>query len=368
MNRLEYRYYWDGYRQAGGLDGLQDFSMLPMFNSFYHTLWLTMPSQDQWMVILDALSRFNSIKDIQLPIVYDEEREIWVEQKIIHRRGTHSFQIVNHAKVYTTPIAGIHFLRTCQTIADEACSILYGENKYSFDSTHCILHDWRDGANNHDALDDLTHESIPGLKGEDGSRVLTESDLDRAIERMFEHDPSLQNLPNFIYNDPFTRFCNCIGSQNSSLITDIKLDGQFKTVSAAPGLTGRAEAISFARLLPIYATILSRAFQGLRNVTIHVPKQRISWKEGLFGAHYLDTPTVGPPDDAKLIAEAVKRFVDAVPNMQHLQVGHMCSVGPEMTWKGVGPEWRLALRYMKVVEDRYNERIQKELLGGNGKK
>jgi hypothetical protein len=369
MPYLEYRYYWDGYAQpGGGFTGPHNGDpLLPKFNSFpksYEAVWLTMPTPTQSMLIKSADAQVLSDEEILLPSFYDDDRGVQVHPKVLRNPGSDLFQIVNSATVVTTAIYGVTFLQTCRAAATEASVILYGDNKYSFDSTVNVVNSNRPAANDYDVFENATPGRIPGLKNTDRTSM-TEQQLGGAIKSMFEPDPSLLKQPKFIRNDPLTRLCNQIGPINASLIKDVQLDGHFEIVPEP-----RKGRVGFAGLLPIYSTILHRAFHSLRNVTINVSKQVIYFRNGQY-------------NDFLMAREAsfdatMQLFVDAVPNMQQLQIGGLAAreptamktrsarmpQGPRKVSTKVVHIYGKSLRFIKIVEDRHNERSRQELWRG----
>ena len=63
--------------------------------------------------------------------------------------------------------------------------------------------------------------------------------------------------------------------------------------------------------------------------------------------------------DEERVAEVVKKAVDDLPSLQHLQLGDFCPPWDETdTW--LPDIWGKALRYVQVVEERYEQRLMDE--------
>lgn len=67
--------------------------------------------------------------------------------------------------------------------------------------------------------------------------------------------------------DPISKFFHTIRRANTSSLTNITLKGNFKTAGKRPDRHSE-RAMGFARILPIYATILRNVYPNLRKLTI----------------------------------------------------------------------------------------------------
>jgi hypothetical protein len=234
-----------------------------------YTTRIAEPTTEEYELITKGLR--------SLPLA-DLESHICSE--VIHR-GMIGYQIVNRLKsACHNPLSSIDILRTCKQISLERRQVLYGENKFNFDTGRTVTHYRYLGYDHYDGIslqrgvhdhDEFQHipQLIPGLPKTNGMSQ-SQQPVDIAIDNIFLSDNA---QPHFIDSDPLLRFIRQIGRVNTSFLTNILIQGAMKTVDVATPtrnkrFSAREAAIGFARILPIHTTVLRRTCPKLRSLTL----------------------------------------------------------------------------------------------------
>ncbi|KAG4433847.1 hypothetical protein IFR05_010665 [Cadophora sp. M221] len=240
---------------------------------------------------------------------------------------------------------------TCKQVGLEVAEVLYGENVFLFDTR-------REGKAfprpaGHD-LTDFKASDIPGLTREAGMDQ-TEHQISLAIQYIFDKS-RLQ--PKYVQEYPFMLFFNKISPTNAAHLNKIIIKGYFKV----PELANIKEPIGLARILPIYATILSRVCPNLRALTLHMgtdTRPRSMCGERYRYEHQLDGEldelerfdridnSITQTDD-EMIDDAVKHLIQSLPSLAELKLGNYKSTSIS---RG-DMRWGKSVRWIEMVEAR----------------
>lgn len=110
---------------------------------------------------------------MSLPSWYEDELDAKFILYILDR-GDFSPLLLNRGTVKTTGIQGIPFLRCCKQALEEGAPILYGENRWVFDTIGRQPFAHKYGIHRHDELDRIPKNAthlIPGLPNSDGTPI-----------------------------------------------------------------------------------------------------------------------------------------------------------------------------------------------------
>ncbi|KAF8848801.1 hypothetical protein BDZ45DRAFT_255781 [Acephala macrosclerotiorum] len=147
-------------------------------------------------------------------------------------------------------------------IMEEATNILYGENKFVFDTRGNYPFPHHSFVHAHDVFS-KDRQLVPGLPYLDG-RPVSQRQIQTSLDKMFRKD---KYQPLFVVRDPLVKFFNHIGSHNASKIRKIQIEGFFK--SAKNNDRYKFERpIGLAQILPIHNTILRNVCLDLQQLTI----------------------------------------------------------------------------------------------------
>lgn len=189
------------------------------------------------------------------------------------QRGQFGPQIVNQACILTSGIQGLGVLGSCKQLNIERTDLLYGENKFGFDTRGKSPYTHHRGIHAHDVFDQNTHH-IPGYPNRDG-RPATRNQIQRAIDMIFNRD--IFHGP-FAHRDPMMVFMRKIGRENASQLTNVQIHGFFRTAENNPRYKFD-RPIGLARILPIYTTILSNVCPNLRKLVLEQGSNNALWDE-----------------------------------------------------------------------------------------
>lgn len=261
--------------------------------------------------------------------------------------------------------------RASKQIFEEARPFLYGHNQFDFRSFDC-----QTGTLSFEHLDEA-RGMTPGLPNDDGSQPSAEENA-KALAKLYERGWKCRG----IWMDHFLKFIHKIGPRNASLLRSVKFEGMFKTVgrsiSYVKPTTG---CLGFGELLPIYRAVIQLACPHMTQVTLHRFNECRNWSYD---------PRGPPPDDVwqsdldweqvvranrqsdrVRINDAVRDFVQGLPQLRHLRLGMYAAPRLEEHTRGVvseqphdeiwglpAPEqpcddtWEWALQWVDVVQAR----------------
>ncbi|KAE9369956.1 hypothetical protein N431DRAFT_469832 [Stipitochalara longipes BDJ] len=340
-----YSYVWNGCRQRMYSEfGLPTYNGLPQHVT---KEWVTKATDAQLALIKNGVMEKDYNEYCKLPKTFDEELGEWVEHYVCHR-GPYPTKIVNQEIVCTTGIFGVNMLATCKKFRDEGASILYGGNHFVVDTRGQDPFTHHRGVHEFGALDEYRY-LVPGIPNEDGTSQTHRQTLN-AISRMFDYKSMHQR---FMCRDPLARFFRAIGRKNASHITSIRIEGFFKT--AENHLKYRDNRpITFARILPIHATILAHACRKLTKLAIYQGPNNDLWEDDLEGRFKLS--------DEDRYDEVIGKVVNKLPGLQSLELANYSFEEPKEHELGQDPgdimtlPWGKALRWEAIVENRYRQR------------
>ncbi|PVH87089.1 hypothetical protein DL98DRAFT_566844 [Cadophora sp. DSE1049] len=180
----------------------------------------------------------------------------WSRYCLPTRDGT-TAEVYTEQTFYISGFNGIRVLRTRKKVRDEGTEVLYGHNKFYFDADGC--HGYRNFKR--DAGE------VPGAPLPDGT-LPNENQISEAIvnllNKKFRHCRS-------VWYDAFLRFCVAIGPYNAARLKSVDITGTFEVAYLWHG------AVSFASILPVYTTIMSRVCHNLTKITVHKNTGDDSW-------------------------------------------------------------------------------------------
>jgi hypothetical protein len=336
-----YSYVWDGQRQE-----LYEEAELPAYDGktqlVNHT-WTTTAIDAQLAMVEVDTDGYH-----QLPDTYDEEVGAII-QHVVCYRGEYPTKIVHNVVIPTTGILGVGLLATCKQAYKECAPILYS-NKLVFDTRGKVPFTHERGVHEYNSLSEHPH-LVPGLPHANGNPQ-THGQTMYAIHQMFDHRSMHQP---FMRRDPLATFLRTIGRVNAAYITDITIQGFFKTAKDVKGeRTNRP--ISFARILPIHAAILKHACPNLERLALSKGKtgNNALWAEDLNNR-------LGLSDEQRCDA-VVEKLVNALPFLKELTLDNYNCKVPKFT-EGQGQNdamafpWQSSVRWEGVVGRRYSKRL-----------
>jgi hypothetical protein len=318
--------------------------------------WTTNATDTQLAMIDNGNVKVSKGGVCTLPEIYDSELGAKVSHYVC-RHGDYPTKIVNMAGLYTTGILGVNILRTCTKFRDEGAPVLYGGNSFVMGTrgqspfkNHRGVHEF-DSLNAHCDL-------VPGLPTEDGtphSRRQTLSALNFMFENRSSHQP-------FMRRDPLATFLRTIGRTNASYITNITIEGHFKTAENDWRYRNN-RPITFAHILPIHFTILAHATPNFTKLAIYQGYNNALWEDDLDGQLGLS--------DEERYDEVVRNLVNDIPGLESLHLANYSFKAPEEIEGGneeaeakqrkrMARPCGKALRWEGIVDDRYKQR-KKEL-------
>jgi hypothetical protein len=342
-----YSYLWDDYRQS-----MYDEAGLPAYDGELQGMtkqWVTTATPEQLSMIAAGEIEVDHNDNCKLPATFDEEIGHMVEHYICHR-GPYPTKIVNRAIVWTTGIQGVNILATCKQFLNEGAPILYGENQFAIDTRgqHPFTH--RRGVHEHDSLDSHGY-LVPGLQNNDG----TESSYrqsSNAVAKMFRYKSMHQP---FMRRDPLATFLRKIGPKNASFITNVTIQGFFKTAENNSRYRDN-RPITFAKILPIHATILQHACPNLKRLAIYQGYNNSLWEDDL-------EDQLGYTDEQRY-EEVIDQVVHTLPGLQVLELANYDFTTPKNNPEedDLSLPWGIALRWEAIVENRYRQKKTEQRL------
>jgi hypothetical protein len=274
--------------------------------------------------------------EIQISSTYDFELDSQVSSYLL-KRGNFEPQIINRAVVSTIGIQGINVLRTCRQIYKEASNVLYGSNTFVFDTRYQYPFTHHRGVHDHDKFD-KTPQWIPGLAHANGTPQ-TRRQIEKGIDRMFDEDMPKRK---FIYCDPLTKFFLTIGRANASKITEVKIEGHFKTAENHWQYREN-RPIGFACLLSIHTAVFTNVCSDLKELALHQGTNDQLWDDDLDGTSGLT--------DEQHIGQVVGAVVNGLPTLKKLHLGNYHftpSKQVEAQW-GRSRRWMVLLRTVREI-------------------
>ncbi|PMD14729.1 hypothetical protein NA56DRAFT_557041, partial [Hyaloscypha hepaticicola] len=238
---------------------------------------------------------------------------------------------------------GVNILATCKQFLNEA-PILCGENQFAIDTRgqHPFTH--HRGIHEHDSLDSHGY-LVPGLQNNDGTET-SYRQTSNAVAKMFRY----KSMPQpFMRRDPLATFLRKIGPKNASFITNLIIQGFFKTAENNSRYRSN-RPITFAKIPPIHATILKHACPNRKKLAIYQGYNNSLWEDDLENQ-------LGLTDEDRY-DEVVNQVVHTLPGLQVLELANY-----DFTAQKNNPEeedlslpWGDALRWESVIENRYRQR------------
>ncbi|KAE8442854.1 hypothetical protein EG329_002596 [Mollisiaceae sp. DMI_Dod_QoI] len=199
-------------------------------------------------------------------------------------------------------------------VYSEALEILYGENRYVFNTAGAYQ------TSTYPAR--LTHPDDPILPGPMyyGESMTAEAS-DHFVDMAFWQRGAGQWIPTFIFRNPLFAFARTIGRQNFSLIKNIKLEGGLKTINLDAWWSNDGN-VSFPRALPYYTTFLNAACHNIQKLTLNVRyvPDRASFE--IVGGYWdLDLENEYERTDNERIGRMICNVVTTLPNLRELKLG-----------------------------------------------
>ncbi|KUJ10922.1 uncharacterized protein LY89DRAFT_759898 [Mollisia scopiformis] len=333
-----YSYQWDDRRQRG-----HDPFGLPTYDGSLQGVqfaWRSKPTKEQLDLINSSAivtNRLNSDERLDMT-TFDEELGADVLHYVL-RRGNNPIRIINRAVIRTCGLQP-QILHTCKQLYTEGCQILYSENTFVFDTRGQSPYTHHCGVHGHDAFDKAAWQ-IPSLPN--NGRPQSPYHMNNALDYMFEKEKFHQP---FMQRDPMSTFFRAIGRNNASMLTSVKLEGYMRTAETNPQYQTE-RPISFARILPIHATILRNICPNLRKLTIHQGANDELWEDDVDGALGLS--------NEERVDIAIEGVVNALPHLQELELGSYHFTPSEANVK---VQWGKALRWEGLVEERVRNSVR----------
>jgi hypothetical protein len=347
-----YSYVWGARRQS-----MYDEHNLPHYDGASERVtkeWATNATDAQLAMIENGEIEVDARGECKLPKTFDPDLNANVNHYVC-RRGAYPTKIVNKAGVYTTGILGVDILSTCKRFHLEGAPLLYGENKFDFDTRGQSPFTHRRGVHEYDSLDNDRY-LVPGLANDDGTPQARHQTLN-AMNRMFDYRSMHQP---FMRRDPLATFLRTIGRTNSSYITDITIEGYFKT-SEHDWRFRNNRPITFAHILPIHSTMLKHATPSLTKLAIYQGYNNALWEDDLEGQ-------LGMSDEERY-DDVIGKVVNALPGLRSLDLANYYfdeakeaeeGEEKEKQQKAMARPWGKALRWEGIVDARYRQH-KKEL-------
>ena len=163
----------------------------------------------------------------------------------INKRHSGRIRIINEKDVQSPALTSLKFLRSCNQVAREGPEILYGVNKFVFNTA---------GVHAKHPLSEMP-QRIPGIPNVKVLRPSTQQIM-LSVNKTFDN---ACYHPRFIKYDPLIDFLRRIGKKNATSLKNIKLEGTFKTYHS-----GREyEKLGFSSVLSIHTVILNKVCPNL---------------------------------------------------------------------------------------------------------
>lgn len=261
-----------------------------------------------------------------------------------------SVDIVNIREERVHRLPSLNVARACKQLHDEVCQVLYGENTFVLDARGKASIGQAYGRHSEKDFAALCRR-LPVLFDESLS-VINQRALTAAVEYIF--DTSNENYyPQYLWRDPVTRFFRTIGKVNAARLRKVEIQGLFKKYSENPD---DKRPLGLARLLPLYTKIFSRACCSIRTITIDMTNDDdvlymdggLRPGAGTVEVEYFDHfPGTESMTEEEKIDVAIRKLVEGLPNLEHLQLGAF----RKSTDEDEDP-WGKSVRWMKVVADR----------------
>lgn len=167
-------------------------------------MWATMPTPDEHENIQRAL------KDPRSPYA-----SFGGVKSFINKRHNGRIEIINEEDLQSPGLTGLKFLRSCSQVAREGPEILYGENKFVFNTA---------GVHSKYSLSEMPYR-IPGIPNVEVLHPSTQQIM-LSVNKIFD---TACYHPKFIKYDPLIDFLRRIGKKNAAFLKNVKLEGSFKT-------------------------------------------------------------------------------------------------------------------------------------------
>lgn len=232
-----------------------------------------------------------------------------------NRRSETRVDILCKKQLSVYGLMGIPMLRTCKKLNEGGTAILYGENKFVFNSA---------GSHQGNELE-KSPNLITGYRD-----TADQVALAGAIELIFDKSKPHSSL--FVIRDPLLGFMRRIGRRDAYLIKNIKLEGPMKTASAVPPpFPPIVVDISLAHTLSVYTAFLGQVCDDLREVTLQIEKTDPGYDGYPLSALKFRSLNMTDWDDdpanrkgvadQRGIHEIAKNLVHGLPNLRKLRLG-----------------------------------------------
>ncbi|CZR55418.1 uncharacterized protein PAC_05305 [Phialocephala subalpina] len=232
-----------------------------------------------------------------------------------NRRANGNYDILHKQFGTMDELGALSLLRVCKQIHAEATPILYGENTFVFNTTGAY-------SGHHLAIGFSSPDKslVPFLKYVEGRMTQEQSNL--FFQMVFQREN--ENVtPTFIAESSLFSFAGAIGSQNFSLINNIKIKGRMKTLKLHIGsYLGYCNDgnIGFARTLPYCTHFLNYVCRDLRKLTLHV-EYKDDWDSNTNTHWDNDIHNRLGLSDKQRVDNMIGKVVAALPKLKELRLG-----------------------------------------------
>jgi len=150
-----------------------------------------------------------------------------VIEHLAHRRYDGSFEVINRHESAAFGLMGVSLLQACQKINKEASQVLYGENCFVFDTRVHAAYPYKIYASWRNTLKPPPQDRhlIPGFPKKNNKWPRPQQ-INSQVDNLFQKNT---DQPNFLHYDPLSRFLKEAGRRNASLMTQVKVQGPFRT-------------------------------------------------------------------------------------------------------------------------------------------
>ncbi|KAH7403266.1 hypothetical protein BKA64DRAFT_776669 [Cadophora sp. MPI-SDFR-AT-0126] len=242
--------------------------------------------------------------------------------------------------IHISGFIGIRLLRTCKRVHDEGSEVLYGHNNFLFftDDIH-----WY-GSIQYDA-DELPSAPLAHCVLPDEDQI--SQSIKNLFSKKFRHCRS-------VWYDPLLRFFVAIGPRNAAPLKSIDITGTFQVANPA------YHQLSFASILPIYTTIMSRVCRRLTKITLHKIPSDDTWGYDFdeFDENGNKIEGIERKTDDERISDAVEKLAKGLPQVKQLQLGgndngneHGINI-ESASGLYVDEGWGNAMKWIQCVNDR----------------
>lgn len=146
-------------------------------------------------------------------------------------------------------------------------------------------------------------------------KLPNEEQISEAIENLF--NKKFRHCKSVWYDD-FLRFCVAIGPYNAARLKSIDISGTFEVAGTW------FRRVSFAKILPVYTTIMSGVCNSLTKITLHKEGGDDTWgydyNENDYDENGDEIEGLVRKTDDERISDAVEKLMKELPQLKQLQL------------------------------------------------